>query len=190
MAASVTATAGKVTPEDVRRRYAADPGLAPVFAAIDSGAASTLLELIDYQPGACGGRGDDGCPAGVAAGTLLPKTNVGEDTFYVSAEMLRPYFDLILGGTPPELDFVAWSTSTPSRYLLGFDGAVKGHGFAPLEDPATMLSGVLLTIDTAAAHPVQRIDLLAEMRGSAVVGVAATQNGSEEWVIEFVTQRG
>ena len=186
---AVTATiASKSTPEDLRAQLAAEPRLAPIFDAVDRADAAALLRLIDYRPTSCGGRGDDGCPPGVPAGTELPKTNTGPDTFFVSAETLRPYFELLLGGEALRLDFVARSRSAPAKYILGFDGVVKGNGFLPLEDPNARLTGVLLTVDSAAAHPVSRIDLLAEFRRADGVGTAAAAAPGEDYVIELITQ--
>jgi hypothetical protein len=182
------ASATKVTPDELRARLAAGPALAPIFDAFEHGDARALLAFIDFKPWKCGGRGDDGCPAGVAAGTELPKTNTGPDTFYVSAETLQPYLELVLGGRPLVLDFFARSRTVPSRYILGFDGAVKGNGFPPLEDPATQLTGVLLTIDTSAPHSIQRVDLLAEFRRAASVGHDAANAPGSDYVIELFTQ--
>jgi hypothetical protein len=182
------ANSTKGTPDEIRARVAADPALGAIFDAVARADSSALLDLIDYRPWKCGGRGDDGCPAGVPAGTELPKTNTGLDTFYVSAETLQPYLELVLGGQPLGLDFVARSRGVPSRYILGFDGAVKGNGFAPLEDAAAQLTGVLLTIDTAAPHPIQRVDLLAEFRRSDSVGTNAVNAAGSDYVIELFTQ--
>lgn len=117
----------------------------------------------------------------------MPKTNTGPDTFYVGAETLRPYIDLVLAGDPLGLDFVARSRGVPARYILGFDGAVKGNGFPPLEGTDARLTGVLLTIDTAAPHPIERVDLLAEFRRADRVGSDAVNAPGGDYVIELVT---
>jgi hypothetical protein len=188
VATSFVATSTKSSPDEYRTRLSADPTLAPIFRAVEQGDVGALLSLIDYEPWKCGGGGDDGCPPGVVPGTEVLKTNTGPDTFYVGAETLRPYFELILKPPALGLDFFARSTSMPSHILLGFDGPVKGPGFAPLEDASSALSGVLLTIDTTRSSPIVRIDLLAEFRRAAVVGVAAAAAQGTDYMIEFVTQ--
>lgn len=136
------------------------PGFADVLQAVGAGDVDSLLKLINWSSVTCGaGRGSTYCP-GVPDGQDQLVTNVGPDTFLVTADGLRPSLELLLKGAPLRLTYAAQAKDAPSRYYVGFELAVpKGKGLPPVTDPDLELTGILLTLDSAAKSPIITVNM-------------------------------
>jgi len=174
-----------MTPDEATVRLSEDRQLGALLAAIEHNDVDAFMALVDWTPWACGGRGDDGCPPGVAVGTLLPKINSGPDTFYVSASTLRPYIERLMQGPAMRLRYASQGTVERTTYLLGFAGSAKGPGFLPLTDTDARLTGLFLRIDTSAPQPVQHIDVVIEGMNVAWSGIEAADPRTQR-ILTFV----
>lgn len=168
-----------MTPDEASVRLSSDPKIGALLTAIAQNDVDGFLALIDWKPWRCGGRGDDGCPAGVAPGTPLPKINTGGDTFYVSVSTLRPYVERLMRGSVMTLRYASQGTEDQSKHLLGFDGPAKGAGFPPMVDASSALTGLFLGVDASAANPVQHIDIVTEGMSVAWFGIQTADPASQ-----------
>ncbi|MEX2158887.1 MAG: hypothetical protein WEB04_05720 [Dehalococcoidia bacterium] len=146
-----------LSPDEALAQLLDMPNVGPALRAALDGDVDGLLALVDWQPYPCGlPRGSsEACPDGVAAGTELPSTNVGESVpFWVREEHLRPVLDDLLAGSSLVITF---ASRNQSMYYVGLQGATRpvrpSHIFA---DPGTG-TGVFLVIDSAAEQPIARL---------------------------------
>lgn len=162
------------------------PGFDEVLRAVRAGDVESLLKLIDWSSATCGiDRGTTYCP-GVADGQDQPVINVGADTFLVTAAGLTPSLELLLKGAPLLLTYASQAKDTPSRYYVGFEAALpRGRGIPPVTDRDLQLTGILLTLDATARHPIVAVNLGVN-RESSVLDQAAQLGFETQRIITAV----
>lgn len=134
------------------------PVVAGVIAAIERGDAEALLKLVQWQEMACGPAATY-CP-GVQDGARTPVVDAGSAvTFFVTADVIRPYLEKVLSGSPPPLTFASRRKDNADRYYVAFESQEgKGFGDLPLLEPDRPLHGFFLELDGTSAAPIVRID--------------------------------
>ncbi len=158
-------TSRAVGPEEAISRLSTDPNLGRLVSAVQRGDVEALLGLIDWQPTPCGSPqgSTDLCPAGVAQFTELPMVDVGDVVpFWVTAETLRPTFELLLAGTPLVPRVATRLKGDPNVYYIAFAGPTKGSGLLPLADPSSHLTGLFFVVDPSLSEPILRFSTVSE----------------------------
>jgi hypothetical protein len=137
-----------------------EPTLDTIISAVAARDAGALLATFDWQPRVCSGvRGSAICDD--YDGARVDTIAVGPTTEFASGSVVRRYVDQLLAEPPPSLQLVVQSRNEPWRYVLGFEGAAKFTGFAPLASADSRIAGMRLVVDLSQAHPIVHFDLLA-----------------------------
>jgi len=138
------------------RLVAADSRFGEVIDAVSSADVDAFPRSVNWERGRCAGRAVY-CP-GLEPGAEADLFDVGETTFLVTHDALRPTLDRLLAGEPLQVTFISRLKNSQNRYVVGFEAATpKGGHIAPIGDPDVQMSGMMLTLDASAPQPIVRI---------------------------------
>ncbi len=168
------------------RLAAASPRFASVLAAVQSADTDSFLRSVNWERQVCGQRRDVYCP-GAASGSQVDVLNIGEDSFLVTADALRPSISSVLSGEPLKITFASRLKDNPDRYYVGLESrSPKPKAPPPIGDPDLTPTGLFLTLDTSAPNPIVAIDLSVNTQRHATAD-GLDRNVNNQDLITFAT---